>query len=396
MRAPRDEESGATAPREPAQLLLNRELSLLEFHRRVLEEALDASHPLLERLKFLSIFSTNLDEFFMIRVSGLKEEIEEGVRELSPDGMTPAAQLKEIRKRLLPMIVEQTCCLKYDLLPQLESKGIVVAPYASLSESERAALDDFFERKIHPILTPQAVDPGHPFPYISGLSLNLGLMVEPLREHGITRSLTGKPAPRFVRVKVPPLVPRLVPVGGEGAKFVFVEELIAARLDTLFPRMSVGEYHPFRLTRDADVEVREEKADDLLRVMQQTLRKRPFGSPVRLEVSAKMPAEMVEYLTRSFDLTADDVYVIDGPLGLSDLTALSDLERHELKDKPLVPTTPAVLAGGESIFDVVRRQDVLLHHPFNSYTTVTDFINTAAQDPDVLAIKMCLYRTGQH
>src|SRR5918911_166209 len=203
--------------------LLNRELSLLEFFRRVLEEALDASQPLLERLKFLSIFSTNLDEFFMIRVSGLKEALEESVSELSPDGMTTAEQLKAIRERLLPMVAEQMQCLREEILPQLKSHGLEVASYESLSEAERESLDAYFMKDIFPVLTPLAVDPAHPFPYISNLSLNIGLMVEPVRAHGITQSLTGKVEPRFVRIKVPPLVPRLVRVEGESLKFTLLE-----------------------------------------------------------------------------------------------------------------------------------------------------------------------------
>ncbi len=392
-----------TAPLKPSRphkdysrnLLFNRELSLLEFHRRVLEEALDASHPLLERLKFLSIFSSNLDEFFMIRVSGLKEELEEDVTEPSPDGMTPAEQLSEIRGRLLPMLDEQMRCLRQEILPQLESEGISLVAYDALSESERRTLDAYFTDTIFPVLTPLAVDPGHPFPYISGLSLNLGLTVEPLREHGITRSLTGKVEPRFARIKVPPLVPRLIPVGDDGgARFILIEDLIAANVGTLFPRMHVGRRHLFRVTRDADVDIRESEAEDLMRMMQQTLRKRRFGTPVRLEVSASMPDEMVRYLTGALGLAPDDVYVVDGTMNVNDLMTLCKLDRPELKDKPLRPTVPKALKRGDSIFDVINRQDVLLHHPFTSYTTVTGFIDEAAKDPDVLAIKMCLYRTG--
>ena len=396
------ESASATAPLKPLakkkdysrNLLFNRELSLLEFHRRVLEEAFDASQPLLERLKFLSIFSSNLDEFFMIRISGLKEELEEDVTDLSPDGMTPAEQLTEIRKRLLPMLDEQMHCLRQEILPQLDGEGISLIAYDALSESERQTLDAYFTATIFPVLTPLAVDPGHPFPYISGLSLNLGLMVEPLREHGITRSLTGKVEPRFVRIKVPPLVPRLIPVGDSGSKFILIEDLIAANVGTLFPRMHAGRRHLFRVTRDADVDIRESEAEDLLRMMQQSLRKRRFGTPVRLEVAASMPDDMISYLTGALGLAPEDVYVIDGTMNVPDLMALYKLNRPELKDKPLRPTVPTALKRGESIFDVVSRQDVLLHHPFMSYTTVTDFIDAAAKDPDVLAIKMCLYRTG--
>ena len=395
-----DGPNSTSSPPAPSQrvidpLLFNRELSLLEFFRRVLEEALDETQPLLERLKFLSIFSTNLDEFFMIRVSGLKETLAGEASGRSPDGMTAGEQLKEIRERLIPMLFEQVRVFKRDILQQLESKGIVIAPYDSLNEAEREHLEEFFMKRVFPVLTPQGVDPGHPFPYISGLSLNLGLMVSPVAEHGITQSLTGSPDPRFVRLKIPPLVPRLVPVEEGKTKFVLIEELIAAHVKSLFTRMHPGKCYAFRVTRDADVAVREEEADDLLRMMQQTLRERRFGSPVRLEVSRAMPNEMVDFLIEELKLTRDDVYVLDDPLDMTGLMSLYDLERPELKDKPLASTIPARLKKQDSIFDIVREQNVLLHHPYHSYSVVTDFIKAAAHDPQVVAIKICLYRTGK-
>ncbi|MDX6484802.1 MAG: polyphosphate kinase, partial [Gaiellaceae bacterium] len=243
--------------------LFNREYSQIEFYRRVLEEALDPTPPLLERLKFLSIFSENLDEFFMIRVSGLQEMYESKVAELSPDGLAQADQLKEIRARLLPLFEAQARCLREEILPALAEQGIRVVQYNTLSLPERQQLREFYKRQVHPVLTPQAVDQGHPFPYISNQSLNLALMVEPMPEHGITRSLTGKVEPRFARIKVPVLVPRLVPVDDSGSKFVFLEDLITANLESLFPRMRVSHCHAFRVTRDADVDVREEEANDL-------------------------------------------------------------------------------------------------------------------------------------
>jgi polyphosphate kinase len=376
------------------EFLINRELSLLEFHRRVLEEALDESQPLLERLKFLSIFSTNTDEFFMIRVSGLKETLEEDVTELSPDGMTITEQLQAIRERLLPMLDEQMRCLREDILPGLQSEGIEIVSYYSVSEAERRALDDYFTEDVFPVLTPQAVDSAHPFPYISGLSLNIGLMVEPIPEHGITQSLTGTVESRFARIKVPPLVPRLVRVGETGTRFALLEELIAANAHILFSRMHVSHGHFFRVTRDADIEVREDKAADLLKAIEQTLRKRRFGSAVRLEVSKGMPDAMVRYLTKELELTADDVYKVDGPLRVNDLMALNDLDKPKLKDKPLKIMIPRFIKNEDSIFEVIKKRDVLLHHPYTSYSTVVKFIEAAAQDPDVLAIKMCLYRTG--
>jgi len=396
-----DESRGAFAEgyaraADAGQLFFNRELSQIEFYRRVLEEALDPRQPLLERLKFLSIFSENLDEFFMIRVSGLKETVDGQVSQLSLDGMGLAEQLRDIRERLVPLFEEQSRCLLGDVLPALAAEGVELVSHRSLSLDERRALHDYFLKQIHPLLTPQAVDSGHPFPYISGLSLNLGLRVEPLPELGITRSLTGKVEPRFVRLKVPPLARRLVPVGEGGRKFVLVEDLIAAHADTLFPRMRVSQCYAFRVTRDADVEVREDEANDLLGMVEKSLRKRRFGSAVRLEAAAQMPDQMVEYLTRELDLAPDDVYRVHGPLDIPGLMGLYKLDRPGLKDAPFVPRRPAALRDPARVFDVVRGRDVLMHHPYTTYTVVTDFIRQAAHDPDVVAIKMCLYRTGQN
>ncbi len=379
------------------QLLFNREMSWLEFNRRVLDEALDATQPLLERLKFLSIFATNLDEFFMIRVSGLKEELEEGVTELSPDGMTPAEQLNEISVRLRPLLEAQAVCLQDEVLPQLAAHDIHIISYGDLKRRERETADKYFMEKVFPILTPQAVDPGHPFPYVSNLSLNLGVMVEPgggaANEEG---EAIGKHGVRFARIKLPPVVPRLVPVNEGGTRFTSLDSLIAAHADALFPEMRCGKFHLFRVTRDADIEIREDEAGDLLRMMQQQLRRRRFGAAVRLEVSATMPREMVEYLTTSLDLTPDDLYTINGTLDIPDLMQLYSLDLPHLKDAPLQASVPAPFLQQQSIFETIKRQDVLLHHPYTSYSVVTDFISTAAKDPDVLAIKMCLYRTGRH
>ncbi|HBB90015.1 MAG TPA: polyphosphate kinase 1 [Blastocatellia bacterium] len=380
-----------TAP-NAVRLFFNRELSLLEFHRRVLEEGFVETNPILERLKFLSIFSANLDEFFMIRVSGLKEELDEQVTELSPDGMTPGEQLKEIRTRVLPLVADQARCLLNDILPELKEEGIEVLSYRHLNRDQQADLDKYFMEKVFPILTPLAVDQSHPFPYISPLSLNLGLRVEappgyspadPKQKHG----------PRFVRIKVPSLVPRLVPVGKLQTRYVLLEDLIEANCASLFPGMIVGKCHRFRVTRDADIEIREDEAEDLLRVIQQEVRQRRFGSPVRLEVSAGMPEEMVEYLTESLDLLSEDVYIIDGPLAIQDFMSLYELHRPDLKDKGFEAAIPEWY-GKRSIFDVIKERDLLMHHPFDSYDTVTNFINEAVDDPDVVAIKICLYRTG--
>jgi polyphosphate kinase len=378
----------ATRAETPEKVLLNRELSQIEFFRQVLAEAMDARNPLLERLRFLIIFSNIVDEFFMIRVSGLKDEAEDGWGEPSPDGLTPEEQLREIRNRLRPMIEEQTSCLTQEILPALAAKDIVVASYSSLSTSERAGLDAYFARHVFPVLTPLAVDPAHPFPYISGLSLNLAVMVQSSCD-------AEESDARFVRLKVPPVLPGLVPIENEKNKFIFLSEIISANLGSLFPGMRAGQDHPFRVTRDADIDVREEDSDDLLNDLQKELRKRRFGSPVRLEVASSMPDEMASYITEALGLAPEDVYRIEGPLNVADLISLCELNRPDLRYRPLRTTVPAALKDRRSIFDVIKRGDVLLHHPYTAYSTVTNFVRAAADDPNVLAIKICLYRTGQ-
>ena len=375
-----------------SQLFFNRELSLLEFHARVLREALDERTPLLERLKFLSIFSSNLDEFFMIRVSGLKEELEDE-KVVSPDGLTPREQLAKIRERSLVLVKEQARYLSEQVLPQLNEAGISLIKYESLSRHERESLNDYFREKVFPILTPLAVDPSHPFPYISPLSVNLGLIVTAPNETKF-KGRGQQSNSRFVRIKVPSVLPRLLPVGSSQSRFVLLEELIEANVQALFPGMNPGACHRFRVTRDADIEIREEEADDLLSLIQDELRRRRFGAPVRLEVSPEMPREMVQYLTTSLDLDDDDVYVFDGPLHLQDLMALYKIDRPDLKDAPFTPVLPEWYSEHDNIFDAIRERDRLLHHPYDSYECVTGFIDQAVEDPDVVAIKICLYRTG--
>ena len=287
------------APSTQASTMFNRELSLLEFHRRVLDEALDETNPLLERLKFMAIFTANIDEFFMIRVSGLKEELEENVTDLSPDGMTPTEQLREIRECLLPMVELQGTCLTENVLPLLEDAGVSVVTPETLSVHERASLKQYFTERVFPLLTPLAVDRRHPFPYISPLSLNLALMVDQPDEPSSDHFPKPKLESRFVRIKVPSVTPRLLPVGFSNSKFILLEDLIEANIQSLFPGMKPGSCHRFRVTRDADIEIREEEAEDLLVHLQRELRKRRFGSPVRLEVSASMPQEMRSYLLES-------------------------------------------------------------------------------------------------
>lgn len=376
-----------------SELFFNRELSLLEFHARVLEEALDDSNALLERLKFLSIFSSNLDEFFMIRVSGLKEEEEHVAELISPDGLSPTQQLAKCRERVQGLVKEQGRCLREEILPQLKAKGLDLIRYNSLSRHEKEDLKDYFTEKVFPILTPLAVDPSHPFPYISPLSINIGLIVHAPSDLQFLGKRKREDS-RFVRIKVPSVVPRLVPVGSSGSRFVPLEEIIEANIQALFPGMNPGPCHYFRVTRDADIEIREEEAQDLLSSIQEELRRRKFGMPVRLEVSPDMPAEMIEYLTDSLDLGADDVYVFDGPLHVQDLMTLYDVDRPDLKDKTFTPSMPEWFEEYDSVFDAIREQDRLLHHPYDSYDCVTGFINQAVEDPNVVAIKICLYRTG--
>jgi len=379
-------------PRSP-EFLFNRELSLIEFFGRVLDEGLDKTQPILERLKFLAILSSNLDEFFMIRVSSLKEKFGE---KLSPDGMTPAEQLTEIRARLTEMIKTQMNCLREEILPELAAQGIVVTTFDALSDGERETLREYFKRRIYPVLTPQAVDPSHPFPYISGGSLNVGLVVKPNVKRRIEKALYKYKVGDefFVRIKIPPFVPRFIPVEKDSTKFVLVEDLIAANVQALLPEANPKACHLFRITRDADIGLREDEAEDLLQMMELNLKQRRFGDVVRLEVSKTMPREMVDYLMESLEIVPDDIYEIDGPINIDDFMELYKSERPDLKDAPLSVSRPAILESNESTFDIIKRQDVLLHHPFMPYNIITDFIKEAAEDPDVLAIKMCLYRIG--
>src|SRR5919205_4289656 len=314
--------------------VLNRDLCQLEFFRRVLEEATEKSTPALEKLKFLSIFSTNLDEFFMVRVSGIKEMLSIDEIGPMPGELTPVEQLDVIRKRVLPLVEEHARCLRDEVIPELESHGVVIAPYSTLSEDEKRILADYFIKNIFLVLTPQAVDPARPFPYISNLSLNIGLTVESNPEDTLAGAPLGNEM-RVVRIKVPPVVPRLIPVNKEQTKFALVEEVIEANIHSLFPSMTFSKGHLFRVTRDADVEIRDDKAADLLALIKESLRERRFGLAVRLEVCSTMPDDMVEYLTNSLPIDPDDVYVIDGLLDVPDLMELYGLNQPDLKDKPL-------------------------------------------------------------
>jgi polyphosphate kinase len=376
-----------------SDIFLNRELSLLKFHARVLEEAFDERNPLLERLKFLSIFNSNLDEFFMIRVSGLKQEIEEQINALSADGQTPEQQLSKVREQILLLTEQQSKCWLEDLRPRLAKDGLEVASYESLTIHEKEILNNYFFEHVFPILTPLAVDPSHPFPYISPLSVNLCLIVEPPEDPPYFGALKFD-EPKFVRIKVPSIVPRLIPVNEHNSKFVLLEEIIEANIQSLFPGVLPGPCYRFRVTRDADIEIREEEAHDLLSQIQEELRQRRFGTPVRLEVSPNMPDEMIDYLIESLKLEREDVYQVDGPLHTQDLMTLFDQDRSDLKDVPFEPVTPEWFCDYPNIFEAITERDRLLHHPYDSYDCVTEFINQAVDDDDVVAIKICLYRTG--
>lgn len=368
-------------------LYFNRELSWLEFNRRVLEEAEDPRHPLLERVKFVAIFSSNLAEFYMIRVSGLKDQLQAGVTSTPPDGMTPAEQLAAIRARVMPMLVEQRRHFYEEIVPLLAQAGIHLLHYHHLTAAEQDRLREQFFAEMLPVLTPLAFDPGRPFPHISNLSLNLGVMVR--RPNGDVR---------FARVKVPTSLPRLVPVE-ENKRFVWLEEVIAANLGLLFPGHEILESYSFQVIRDADMEIQEDEAPDLLETIEQGLRQRQFGPVVRLAVDDAMSQEMVELLVENLECSPDDVYQLKPPLDMASLWALVNLPRPDLKDPPFTPAVPPQLRDAKTpdeIFAVIRKGDILLHHPYDSFRPVLDFVNAAATDPNVLAIKQTLYRVGRN
>jgi polyphosphate kinase len=365
---------------------LNRELSMLDFQSRVLAYAEDPSLAVLERAKFLAIFSGNIDEFFQVRVAGLKEQLAAGVRSTSPDGLDQVEQLRAIRKRLEELVTRQATAFTKDIAPALADAGIEFVDWKDLEPDACAELTRVFETQIFPVLTPLAVDPAHPFPYISNLSLSLAVVVQDVA--------SGEE--RFARVKVPPLLPRFVAVPGS-SRFVPLEQVIAAHLNDLFPGMKVLAHHPFRVTRDADIELSDE-AEDLLAAMEDVLRQRTkFGIAVRLEVDASMTPEVLELLVRELELEHDDVYHVDAPLDLSGLWGIYALRRPELKFPPFAPQNPPQLgAGSESdVFWALRNGDVLVHHPYESFANSVElFVAQAAADPNVLAIKQTLYRTG--
>jgi polyphosphate kinase len=366
----------------------NRELSWLEFGSRLLDLTEDPDVPLLERLKFLAIFSEGLDEFFQVRVAGLKDQVDAGLRTRSADGLRPSEALRAIGERVRELTQRQSDVFLHALVPALAEAGIRLVEWSSLDEGDQKHLVDVFHREIFPVLTPLSVDPGHPFPYISNLSLNLLVRVgDPV---------TGEQ--RVSRVKVPPLLSRFVPLP-DGERFVALDQIIAGHLSMLFPEMVIGEHFAFRVTRNTDLELEEDEADDLLVAVEMELRRRRFGRAVRVEVDADMTADARDLLLHELDLGPEDLYESDAPLDLGGLWSIHGLDRPELHDEAWAPMTPPRLAtaGNEPVdlFSVLRERDVLVHHPYDSFaTSVEAFIAQAADDPDVLAIKQTLYRTS--
>ncbi|MFQ5522686.1 MAG: polyphosphate kinase 1 [Acidimicrobiia bacterium] len=366
---------------------LNRELSWLDFNRRVIALTARADFPLLEKAKFLAVWARNLDEFFQVRVAGLKEQVAHGIVAPTPDGLTPGRQLAAIRLEVEAQYEEISKRFLAEVAPALSSQGIVFSDYMTLGEGDRTFLDAQFRELVFPVVTPLAVDPAHPFPYISNLSLNLAIFVRN-PDTGVTK---------FARLKIPPILPRFV-VLPDGQRFVPLEQVIAAHLDSLFPGMEVLSHHVFRVTRNADLEIEEDEGGDLLMAIESELTQRRFGRVVRLEVQPDIPEETLGLLMREMGATTQDVYRIEGPLDLSGLWSLYELDRPELKFEPFTGVVPPRLAAPASeradVFEVVAQGDLLVHHPYDSFaSTVQAFIEQAAADPDVLAIKMTLYRT---
>lgn len=391
-------EPAAEASEQQDLRFINRELSWLRFNRRVLAEAMDPSLPLLERVRFISIFASNLDEFFMIRVSGLRAQMAAGAGERSPDGRSPAEQLAAIRRDLIPTLETVSACWTSDLLPRLADAGIRVLTYADLKKKQRKLLRHYFRDNIFPVLTPLAFDPGHPFPHISNLSLNLAVVIRDAQQRE-----------KFARLKVPLTFPRFVRIPDEEradtyeqlglaavteSNFVLLEDVISENLDLLFSRMEIVAAYPFRVTRDAELEIGADEAADLLTAVENVIERRHFGSVVRLQIGDEMPKRIREILTVNLELQPYQVYTMRGLLGLSDLAQIASLDRPDLKFPPFVPVARAFTKSPQGIFAAIVRRDLFLYHPYDSFEAVLDFLYTAARDPCVVAIKQTLYRVG--
>jgi polyphosphate kinase len=380
---------------DASSLYINRELSWIRFNRHVLDEARDETHPLLERVKFLAIFANNLDEFFMIRVSGLQRQLAKGVLKSPPDGMTPSRQLDAIRTMLIPELEAQNTTWHDEILPRLDAAGIHIHMHKNLTDFQKEAMHDFFVHEVFPVLTPLAFDSSHPFPFISNLSLNLAIVV---------RDTAKKEY--FARVKVPTnLFSRLVRIPGpdpggrgkdDGVHVIYLEEIIAAHLDLLFPGLEVVASFPFRITRDADLEIEVDEASDLLTTVEEIMEQRAKGKPVRIEMECGMHDNICHMLEKKLGVPPEMIYHISHPVGMADLMQLMSLDRPDLKDIPFAPAIPAELGEGKDIFSAIRQHDFLLYHPYDSFTPVVNFLQQAARDPDVLAIKITLYRVGSN
>jgi polyphosphate kinase len=373
-----------------AKLFINRELSWLGFNERVLEEARDATVPLVERLKFLAIVASNLDEFFMVRVAGLKQQLSGNVVETPPDGLTPAEQLAAISARAHAMVAEQYRVWRAEVAPGLAEAGVRLLRPTDLTPEQKAHLQTYFTKEVWPVLTPLAVDPGHPFPMLRNRSLNLAVLMHREREKVARRETM------VAVVQVPSVLPRITEVAGPGRfSFTLLEDLIAMHAGDLFPGFRVLGCSPFRVTRNFDLSIDEDEADDLLKTIQKELRRRERGSAVRLEIAYDTPAEVVTFLSASLRLDGDDVYHHEGPLHLADLAPICAREElREFKDEPFSPQIVPPLQEYDDIFRIIAQRDVLLQHPYESFEDVVEFISEAADDPNVLAIKQTLYRTS--
>ncbi len=387
--APRERERPVAAPRlDSPELYLNPHLSLLAFQRRVLEEARDPANPLLERIKFVSILGSNIDEFFMVRVANLWQQLETRTTEISIDGRSPTEQLEMIRVEVTAIVAEIYRLWREDLMPELNKAGIHILGLAELNPQQRTFIDDYFSREIYPILTPLAVDQGRPFPHISNLSLNIGASVS-----------NGDGLERFARIKVPGTLPQLLQVPSDQGElsYIWLEQAIIANLRMLFPDMDILKADVFHLTRDAELAIQELEAEDLLESIQEAVWRRRFRDAVRLQIEIGMPQKLVDILTSNLELDQNDVYRVDGPVDISRVKALLSIDRPALNDKPFLASIPKGFAGPRAeIFKTIQEGDVLLHHPFESFQPIIDFLRAAAEDPYVLAIKMTLYRVGRN
>jgi len=377
----------------------SRDVNWVEFNGRVLEEAINPDLPLLERIKFISIFFTNLDEFYMIRVSGIKEQIRANILEPRIDGLTPFEELKFVEEIVIPQV---QLLLKYwsnTIVPELEANNIKFLTYNSLSEGEKEKLTEYFNEEIYPVLTPLAFDPGRPFPYISNLSLSYAIQI--MKPNGVLH---------FARIKIPTILPRIIYLdkildnddsvekGGLSTKLIWLDDLVKNNIGSLFPGLKVISAHKFRITRNADLNIQEDEADDLLALIEKNIKQRKFGSVVRLSVERDMPEFMINILTENLEVANDAIQIVDGPMGLSNVMSLYDLPLHHLKERSFHPVLPPEFdeEERESIFSLIKKRDILLHHPYDSFSPVIDMIKEAARDPNVLAIKQTLYRVGSN